>query len=137
MPSLTYYKSQKADEIIAEVESSIDDDIDEEVDVAGWVYNELAMAVDFLNKLKPGVEFPDIHSFQTVEDMKDILMSFEHDDLEFIRHFIVDIGGTSADELFVLREQTPEDIKAWFDENAPLAEQNQNQNNNDNYSDSE
>lgn len=108
-------------EIVNHVRRKILDDIevidpwDEKKDGAAWLENEIGMATDyFLSKLKPSTVYPDWGKCNSVEEVTKELRELSSSDLKFIRHFIIDLGGTEESEFFELREKSVDEIREWF-----------------------
>ncbi len=90
---------------------------DEEDGGAGWLENEVGMATEFLEKIKPSVVYPRWNTCETVQIFQDKMATLISDsDLEFIRFFVVQMGGTGEREFFELRNKSQTYIVNWFKE---------------------
>lgn len=118
-------KFQIAQEIVNSIREKINEDLidfpegdpwDEEEGGAAWLDNEVGMATEFLQRLNPLIEYPNWNIYHTVQDFQDEMMTLSEYDLEFIRFFIVEMGGSSEIEFFDLREKSNKEILSWFKE---------------------
>jgi len=80
---------------------------------AGWLDNEISMAIDLLAKIK---DFDPINwsIYHSVDEIKCRLMMLSIDDLRFIKHVIVVNGGTQHDFHFNLQKEPAHVIRAYF-----------------------
>lgn len=80
---------------------------------AAWLDNELSIATDFLSQLKPDVRY-DWSIYHSVNEVKRKLIYCPNDDLQFIKHVVVTLGGSQNDYLFELRYQPIDIIRSYF-----------------------
>jgi hypothetical protein len=89
----------------------------EEEGGAGWLDNEVGMALEILGKINKKSYQTSFEGFDTVEDFQDRLGAFSLDELEFIK-YLVEQGGTDQDEIFEVRDKKSEnDAREWFRQN--------------------
>lgn len=89
----------------------------EEEGGAGWLDNEVGMALEILGKLNKKSYQTSFEGFDTVEDFQERLSSFSLDELKFIKYF-VEQGGSDQDEIFDVRDKKPEkEAREWFIQN--------------------
>ena len=90
----------------------------EELEGAGWLDNEIGMAIEFLKKINVDVsdKYPtlDYETYNTVEKFQQRMEILSMSDLKFIKFFIVDMGGSGETEFFSLRNKNRKTILKWF-----------------------
>jgi hypothetical protein len=117
---------QIAEEIVNDVRKKVNEEVleypggdpwNEEDGGAVWLDNEVGMATEFLQKINISIVYPKWDIYDTVQIFQDKMATLlSESDLNFIRFFIIDLGGTSEDELFDLREKSKKEILEWFKE---------------------
>jgi hypothetical protein len=89
---------------------------DEDTEGAGWLDNEIGMAIEFLKKINVSTDYPklDYDTYNTVEKFQQRMEILSMSDLKFIKFFIIELGGSSETEFFSLRNKNRKAILKWF-----------------------
>lgn len=86
---------------------------DEQAGGAAWLDNEVSMAIDLLQTIRPSAVFPDWCRCVTVPLFQEALQTLSRADLSFIL-CVIEMGGSSNPEFFDMRDKSKEEILAWF-----------------------